>query len=111
MIVNATNLNFDYVAATDTFSMAGAVGVTIQGIDSLSVTFGDKNASPITDPADYYGMIVQDGSLVSLNMFVNAQFKVGEVIVTATNLEFDYVTATDTFSMAGTVGVPGQGRR
>ena len=105
VIVSATNLNFDYVASTDTFSMAGTVGVSVKGIDSLSVTLGDKNASPIADPADYYGLIIQNGSLVSLNMIINTQFKVGNVIVSATNLQFDYVTATNTFSMAGSVGV------
>ncbi len=105
VIVNATNLNFDYVTQTNTFSMAGTVGVTVRGIDSLAVTFGNKNVSPITDPADYYGLIIQNGNLVSANMFINTQFKVGTVIVSATNLEFDYVTATNTFSMAGSVGV------
>ena len=69
---NATNLNFDYVASRgDTFSMAGTVGVSIGGIDGLSVTFGDETANPITDPADYYGLIIQGGGLVSLNMFVS----------------------------------------
>ena len=63
---NATNLTFDYVAATDTFSMAGTVGVTIGGLDSLSVTFGDTQANPITDPADYYGLVIQNGQLAKL---------------------------------------------
>ena len=30
---------------TNTFSMAGTVGVTVLGIDNLSVTFGDCNAN------------------------------------------------------------------
>ena len=37
---NATDLTFDYTAATDSFSMSGSVGVTVAGIDGLTVTFG-----------------------------------------------------------------------
>ena len=59
---DATNLNFDYMASSDRFSMAGTVGVTVGGFDGLSVTFGDQDADPKTDPADYYGLIIQDGS-------------------------------------------------
>ena len=105
----ATNLQFVYVTATDTFSMAGTVGVSIGGIAGLSVTFGDAQANPITDPADYYGLIIQNGGLVSMNMFISANFSVADVEIDVTNLEFDYVTATSTFSMAGTVGVTIQG--
>ena len=30
--------------------MAGTVGVTFAGMDNLSVTFGDPNASQVNDP-------------------------------------------------------------
>ena len=79
--------------------------MTVGGFDGLSVTFGNASADTKTDPADHYGLIIQNGQLQSLNLFINADFKVGTVIVNATNLNFDYVTATNTFSMAGTVGV------
>ena len=107
---NATNLNFDYVAATDTL-LDGGQGGRDRRRDRrlLSVTFGDSKANPITDPADYYGLIIQNGSLVSLNMFVNASSTWPTSTFNATNLKFDYVTATDTFSMAGTVGVTVKG--
>ena len=108
--INATNLEFDYVAATDTFSMAGTVGVQVKGIgDELSATFGDQKANPKTDPADYYGLVIQNGQLQSLNLFINAQFNIDSVQFTATNLDFDYIEATNTFSMAGTVGVTVKG--
>ena len=103
--ITVTSLNFDYVAASDLFSMAGTVSVMVGGIGSLSVTFGDAKADPIQDPADYYGLIIQNGDLVSMNMFVTANFSVDGVMFEVTNLNFDYVTATNTFSMAGTVGV------
>ena len=77
--------------------------MTIARIDGLSVTFGNKNANEITDPADYYGLVIQNGQLQSLNMFVNATFDVAAVAFNATNLNFDYVASSDTFSMAGTV--------
>ena len=108
---NATNLNFDYVAATDTFSMAGTVGVTVGGLDSLSVTFGDASANPITDPADYYGLIIQNGSLVSLNMFVNAKFTWPTSRSTPRTSTSTTWRRPITFSMAGTVGVHGHGHR
>jgi hypothetical protein len=90
---NATNLNLDYTAATDSFTMSGTVGVTVAGIDGLSVTFVNP------------GLVITDGSLSRLDMIINANFTVADVMFNATNLEFDYVAATDSFSMAGTVGV------
>ena len=77
--------------------------MTVGGFNGLSVTFGDQKADPIADPADYYGLIIQGGQLQSLNMFVNAKFRVAAVAFNATDLNFDYVASSDTFSMAGTV--------
>ena len=92
MQFTATNLNFDYMAATATpaFSMAGTVGVTVAGMDNLSVTFGDPNASQVTDPALYYGLIIDNGTLTHLDATVNASFKVDGVTIFAKSLDFDY---------------------
>ena len=91
---NATNLNFQYTASSDSFSMSGTVGVTVAGIDGLAVTFGSSGTP---------GLVITGGDLVSLDMTINSTFDVAAVAFNATNLNFNYVAATDTFSMAGTV--------
>ncbi|MDB5339015.1 MAG: outer rane adhesin like protein, partial [Planctomycetaceae bacterium] len=94
--VTATNLEFTYTASSSTFTLAGTAGFAISGIDdSLSVTFG-HGSTP--------GLVITNGSLVSLDVTVNATFHVAKVTVTATNLEFTYNASTSTFTLAGTAG-------
>ena len=72
---NATNLNFAYMAATGgiPFRWRARVGVTIAGIGRpLGHLRRSKNANPVTDPADYYGLIIQNDQLQSLNMLLGA---------------------------------------
>ena len=91
----------------NTFSMAGTVGVTVAGIDNLSVTFGDPNASQVNDPAMYYGLIINNGTLTHLDATINASFQVDGLTIFAKNLDFDYTNSNDTstFTLTGSAGV------
>ena len=94
--ISTTGLEFTYVTATDLFTLSGTAGVSIKGIDNFSVTFG-HNGNP--------GLVIQNGSLVSLDVTINSSIQIGAVTFSTTGLEFTYVTATDLFTLSGTVGV------
>ena len=106
------NLEFDYTANPQTFQLTGTAGVIIGGIsssdsssdpgaDSFSVTFGG--------PKDSEGILITNGTLISLDATINASFWVDGVEIYAKNLEFAYLsydsaTGAAAFLMAGTVG-------
>ena len=73
---DATNLNFDYVAAANELSRqlldGGKVARDRREDRRTLCHLRRPDCEPVTDPADYYGLIIQNGSLVSLNMTVNA---------------------------------------
>jgi hypothetical protein len=95
--ITATDLRFTYVAATSQFTLSGTAGIQIYGVDDkLSVTFGHGNVP---------GLVITNGSLVSLDVTVNAVFHVQRVTITATNLEFTYTASTSTFTLSGTAGI------
>ena len=92
------DLEFSYVAATDTFQLTGTAFVMIGGIqgvggNQVSVTFANQ------------GLVISDGSLVSLDVSVTSSFKVGKVMFGTDDLEFSYVVATETFQLTGTAFV------
>jgi hypothetical protein len=95
-------LEFSYVASTDTYQLTGTAFVMVGGIqgtngDQLSVTF----VSP--------GLVISNGSLVSLDVSVTSSFKVGKVTFGTKDLEFSYVaaqgSAPETFQLTGTAFV------
>ena len=96
------NLNFDYVAATDTFTMTGTAGMALSSYGAIAVTLGQQDSLGHTLST---GLVIQHGNLVSLDMTVNSVFNVDGAIFTARNLNFTYVSATDTFTMQGTASV------
>src|SRR5207249_6842823 len=51
------------------------------------------------------GLVVTAGSLTSLDMTVNANFRVAAVTVSATDLEFRYTASNQVFSLSGTASV------
>lgn len=96
------NLNFDYVAATDTFTMTGTAGIVLSSYGAIAVTLGQQDSQGHTLST---GLVIRNGSFVSLNMTVNSVFNVDGAIFTTRNLNFTYVQATDTFTMQGTASV------
>ena len=102
--ITATNLEFSYTAATNTFAMYGTAGVKFwsgEVIVDMSVTFGHTNADGTQTP----GLLVQNGSLALLDVTVDGYFMVDFVAIYANELDFSYTAATDTFTLAGTAGV------
>ena len=95
---NATDLNFDYVAAGGgSFSMSGTAGVTIGGVNSLTVTIG-AGGNP--------GLVIDDGSLSSLDATINSNFELDGLTFNATGLTFDYLASGGgMFTISGTAGV------
>src|SRR5581483_7304890 len=51
------------------------------------------------------GLVVTDGALTSLDMTVNGNVTVSGVIITATDLQFQYTAIGSIFAMAGTASV------
>ena len=89
-------LEFTYVTSIATFTLAGSAGVSVAGIGNLNLTFG-HGSNP--------GLVVTGGALVSLDMTVDSNIKVGAVTFQTTGLEFTYVTSTATFTLAGSAGL------
>ena len=79
------------------FTISGTAGVTIGKVNNLSATFG-ASGSP--------GLVINNGSLSSLDMTINSNFEVGGVTIDANDLNFNYASTNGgTFSMSGTAGV------
>jgi hypothetical protein len=106
-------LEFDYTANPQTFQILGTAGITIGGISSSSggnVPGGDSFSVTFGGPLDPEGILIQNGTLESLDATINATFWVDGVEIYAKNLEFAYLASdsnlhgASTFEMAGTVG-------
>ncbi len=110
VVVQANDLEFKYTNTSQTlssggtytgtynvnkyiFAMYGTASITFAGIDSLSVTFG-HGATP--------GLVISNGNLESLDVTVNASFKVASVVVQANDLEFQYTNTSQTLTSGGT---------
>ncbi len=94
---NANHLAFDYTAASNLYQMTGTTGVVVAGIGGLQVTFGTSSQPN--------GLVIQNGSLVSLGAKVNGGFTVDGVGFTATGLAFDYTASPQSFQITGSAGV------
>ena len=82
------------------FSMSGTAFINVGSL-SLSITFGHQNRDGSVTP----GLLISNGHLVSLDVYLNTSFNVGTMAFNVHNLNFTYVTATDTFTMQGTASV------
>ena len=93
-----------YNAANYQFSMSGTAFVEVGGMNRLSVTFGHTNTvTGYVTP----GLIIRNGNLETLDVTVNADFRVGSVLFGVQDLEFNYQNMsqlpTGTNYIAGTV--------
>ena len=93
---NLNNMNFTYVAATSTFTMTGNASVAVANVGSLSVTFGGPSTT---------GLVVQGGTLQSLDMTVNSNFKFGSFTFIVSNMTFDYSSSSRQFTLTGSASV------
>ena len=101
-----TGLGFTYNPASSQFTLAGAVGVSVTGIAGLSVTFGEAVYNSKGSIVSFTpGLIINSGSLVSLNLSVTASFTVSGVSFSAMNLAFDYNPSINTWALSGGAGV------
>jgi hypothetical protein len=102
--IKADNLRFTYEATQSgyIFRMSGAATVIVNGIEgtgqdkSFTVTFGYYGAP---------GIVIENGALRSLDITVDATFKVAKVQVVASGLRFTYDASTETFTFSGTVAI------
>jgi hypothetical protein len=95
--IYADNLTFNYnvTAGNAVFSMSGSAEAAVGGIVSdLSNHIG-------VNFAQNTGLVVTNGSLTSLNMTVNGEFKVSQVTIHADSLNFTYTAANSQFAMSG----------
>jgi uncharacterized membrane protein len=90
--LTASNLTFDYQATSPAsspaaggsyFAMSGGMTFML-GSSTVSITL----AAPSTTSLG--GLVIEDGSLLSLDATVNGGFTVGDLSLTASNLTFDY---------------------
>jgi hypothetical protein len=83
------------------FSMSGTAFISVGGMDRLSVTFGHTNTTTnVTTP----GLKIINGNLVSLDITINANFKVGAVQFGVNDLEFIYQNTSQFPAGANYVG-------
>ena len=98
---NLNNMDFTYVAATSvaatsTFTMTGNASVAVANVGTLSVTFGGPSIT---------GLVVQNGTLQSLDMTVNSNFMVGGSTFNVSNMTFDYSSSSNQFTLTGSASV------
>ncbi|MFM7129141.1 MAG: LamG domain-containing protein, partial [bacterium] len=101
VVAYTRNLNFTYVEDTKIFTMSGSAGL-VMPVGVVEVTLGKVD---LDGTVRSRGLIVKDGNFVSLDATVNSAFYVGGCIVYTRNLNFTYVTSTETFTMSGSAGV------
>ena len=100
--LTTTGLRFTYLAANSQFTLAGYSSASVGGMGTFNVMFGHLNAATSTyDP----GLVVQNGSLVNLDMTVNSHVGVGSVDFNLCGLEFTYAQSNQTFTMTGSAAI------
>ena len=107
--ITTTGLNLTYTAAKDgsggTFGLAGAATALVTGIGSVKLTFGVPAVPAVEGGAAAVpavpGLVVTDGSLVSLDLTLNSDITVAGVTIRATNLRLTYTAAASAFGLAG----------
>ena len=95
-------LNGTDTALPATFAMSGTASIYMDAIGYVSVKMGqfDKAGNMLKR-----GLVEQNGKLMSLDMTVNSDIKVGTVLLGAKDLNFTYTSSTDTFTMSGTASL------
>jgi hypothetical protein len=97
-------LEFNYNASTNRFSISGSVGVSIQSIVGLSVTFGHAVTNSQGATISFTpGLVIQNGALKSMDMTINANITIGSFQFATRNLEFMYSTSPSAFTIGGAV--------
>lgn len=93
----AGQLTADYTHTSqhDTFTIRGNTSFTTGGT-TVNVDWGGTAGGTTTA-----GMVIQDGSLTTLNMTVTGNFAVGGVTFTSSGLSMIYAGATTTYTMTG----------
>ncbi len=100
------DLDFGYTVSTNTFFLKGSADVTVGGIAGLTVGFGTTDAGILkSNPAAAYGIVITNGSLTNLAMYISANFIVGGVQIYTKDLGFDYTPSTSTYEITGTAGI------
>ena len=100
------NLEFGYTVSTNVFFLKGSAGVTVGGIAGLTVGFGTTDPGILkSNPAAAYGIVITNGSLSNLAMYISANFTVGGVEIYTKDLGFDYTPSTSTYEITGTAGI------
>ena len=100
------NLEFGYTVSTNVFFLKGSAGVTVGGIAGLTVGFGTTDPGILkSNPAAAYGIVITNGSLSNLAMYIGANFTVGGVEIYTKDLGFDYTPSTSTYEITGTAGI------
>src|SRR5205085_2413897 len=87
----STDLTITYTSSTSTFTMTGDASFTLAG-NTVSVDFGGGTTQ---------GLVITQGSLVSLDMTVEGGFSVGGLSFTSSGLTVTYAASTSTFTMTG----------
>ena len=95
-------LRATYAAADRKYTLSGAATATVAGLGTLNLTFGFPSKP---------GLVIQNGSLVSLDTTLNSDITVSAVKVTTTGLNLSYAAATGLYTLTGAAGatVPGVG--
>ncbi len=102
--ITTRGLRFTYVDATALFTLAGSASATVGGMGNLSVLFGySTTTAGVTTTTP--GLVVQNGSLVNLDMTVKSHASVGAVDFDLNGMRFQYTKATDLFAMTGTASL------
>src|SRR4029077_14218259 len=79
------NLEFSYVVATNTFQMLGTAYLEVGGIQGIP----GQNGNQVSVTFANNGLVITNGSVVSLDVAINSSFRVGSATITVQNLEFD----------------------
>ncbi len=91
--ITTTGLELTYTAATSQFTLAGTARATVDKLGTVGLTFGFQGKP---------GLVIQNGSLVSLDVTLTSDVTVSRVRITTAGLELSYVAATDQFTLTGT---------
>ena len=91
--ITPDNLGFSWTSGTSSFSMYGSLTTTI-GSDAINASLGD-----ISDP----GLVVDNGSITSINMSISTDFSINGLTITPTNLSFQYDEANSQYEIFGNI--------
>ena len=94
--ITTRNLNFNYTAASNNFTMRGTAAVAMPSIGNLEVTLGSNTTN---------GLVITNGSFTSLDMTVNSNFSAGSLSFTTRNLNINYISGNNSFAMTGTAAM------